>query len=467
MSGWSADGRNDVALVVFEAPHRLVAYAEGCADVLGDRQVVVCRELTKIHEEIRHAAVDEAIAQVRAGTSRAASSRSCFAARRGEASARRAESCRTTRPGDEFCRLTRIWARRDAKRSTRLARRLGQTGTRTVSRRPSGARLAAADDRSPMSTATPYRHSGRRQGHPDEVRTAQGAPPVGGEPMIGAALRTAAAFEPASTTVVVGHMAEKCAPSRRRIPGVATVRPGAAARTAHALLQAEPLLGGATGTVVLLYGDVPLLLHAPRVAGWSTHHQRTGAAATVLTARRRQPRRLRPHRPRAAAQLRADRRGTRRDRRGARDHRDQQRHLRLRRSAACSTRSRRIGTANAQAEYYLTDLVGIFRGRGRRVEALVPRRSRRAARRQQRDGAGRDERHASATQRNAALMAAGVTLDRSRRRPGSGRTWRSGRTRSSIRTSISKAARGSARRCEIHAGVPHRRFDVRRRRDRC
>jgi len=39
-------------LVFFEAPHRLQPFLHDCLQILGDRQVFWCRELTKLHEEL-------------------------------------------------------------------------------------------------------------------------------------------------------------------------------------------------------------------------------------------------------------------------------------------------------------------------------------------------------------------------------------------------------------------------------
>lgn len=48
-------------LVVFEAPHRLQKSLADMRDTLGDRRMAVCRELTKLHEEIFRGTAAEAI----------------------------------------------------------------------------------------------------------------------------------------------------------------------------------------------------------------------------------------------------------------------------------------------------------------------------------------------------------------------------------------------------------------------
>jgi len=48
-------------LVCYESPHRLLAMLGDAGDILGDRQIVVARELTKLHEEIWRGAISDAI----------------------------------------------------------------------------------------------------------------------------------------------------------------------------------------------------------------------------------------------------------------------------------------------------------------------------------------------------------------------------------------------------------------------
>ena len=50
------------AVVLYEAPHRTRATLESIAAVFGERPVAVCRELTKLHEEVFRGAAAEALA---------------------------------------------------------------------------------------------------------------------------------------------------------------------------------------------------------------------------------------------------------------------------------------------------------------------------------------------------------------------------------------------------------------------
>ena len=47
-------------IILYEAPHRIVELLKDMEDVLGNRQIAIVRELTKIHEEIFRGSIEEA-----------------------------------------------------------------------------------------------------------------------------------------------------------------------------------------------------------------------------------------------------------------------------------------------------------------------------------------------------------------------------------------------------------------------
>lgn len=48
-------------VIMFEAPHRLVKTFEELKEILTDIDIVICRELTKLHEEVRREKISEAL----------------------------------------------------------------------------------------------------------------------------------------------------------------------------------------------------------------------------------------------------------------------------------------------------------------------------------------------------------------------------------------------------------------------
>jgi bifunctional UDP-N-acetylglucosamine pyrophosphorylase / glucosamine-1-phosphate N-acetyltransferase len=229
---------------------------------------------------------------------------------------------------------------------------------------------------------------------------------VGGLPLIEHVLRTADSIVPASIVIVVGHQAEDVqqALAGRSNVQFATQEPQLG--TGHALLQAEGPLTGAVGTVVLLSGDVPLLTPGT-LRTLIDRHVETGAAATVLTAEVGDP----------AGYGRIERRDGRIT--AIVEHKDaspEQRQIREINSgiyafdlAPLFGALRQIGSANAQGEYYLPDLVRIYRDRGLVVETVTVADAREIMGVNDR----RELAEMTATlrrKRNDALMASGVTL---------------------------------------------------------
>lgn len=191
---------------------------------------------------------------------------------------------------------------------------------------------------------------------------------AGGLQLIEHVLRAADTLQPATTVVVVGHMAERVEQAVRKRLGLRFALQQPQLGTGHALLQAEPHLAGKSGTVVLLSGDVPLLRPATLQALIATHEAR-GAAATVVTARVHGPHeygRIVRQNGRIAAIV---------------EHKDAtvaQRQIDEINSGIYAFALeplfgalRSIGAANAQGEYYLPDLVAIYRDQGLTVETVL------------------------------------------------------------------------------------------------
>ena len=107
---------------------------------------------------------------------------------------------------------------------------------------------------------------------------------VGGEPMIVRILRTASHFQPVTSTVVVGHMADKVRAALARVPGRRDGRPGAAARHRPRPASRPSRRWPARPARSSCSTATCRCSRPSRSRGLLAHHQATGAAATVLTA---------------------------------------------------------------------------------------------------------------------------------------------------------------------------------------
>jgi bifunctional UDP-N-acetylglucosamine pyrophosphorylase/glucosamine-1-phosphate N-acetyltransferase len=191
---------------------------------------------------------------------------------------------------------------------------------------------------------------------------------LAGRPLIDHVLDAGAAVSPASVTVVVGHQAEavKAALEKR---GCLFALQEPQSGTGHALLQAESALRGAQGDVLLLSGDVPLL-RGETVAALVDVHRRAGAAATVLTAEIHDP----------SGYGRIVRNSSTGQIERIVEHKDATEAERAIREINSGifvfdlgplfASLRKIGTSNAQNEYYLPDLVALYRREGLTVETM-------------------------------------------------------------------------------------------------
>src|SRR5688572_19198322 len=230
--------------------------------------------------------------------------------------------------------------------------------------------------------------------------------PVAGRPMLEQVVQTANSLSPASIVVIVGHRADAIQAFLSGREGIQFALQEPQLGTAHALQQAEPLLAGRTGTVVLLSGDVPLL-SSQTLSRLLDTHQSASAAATVVTANVERPYgygRIVRTKGRIARIVEE------------RDASPAERQIREINSgiyafdlAPLFDALRGIASQNAQGEFYLTDLVAIYRRRKLPVETLVidnPQEIRGINSRTELAEVGMLVRQ----NKNEELMAAGVTL---------------------------------------------------------
>jgi bifunctional UDP-N-acetylglucosamine pyrophosphorylase/glucosamine-1-phosphate N-acetyltransferase len=229
---------------------------------------------------------------------------------------------------------------------------------------------------------------------------------IAGRSLLEHVLHTADSLHPSTVTVVVGHRADAVQVKLAERQNLKFVLQEPQLGTAHALQQTEPALSGQTGTVVLLSGDVPLL-SSSTLRRLTDLHRGAKAAATVVTAT--------VERPYGYGRIvRSDGRIVRIVE--ERDATPAERQIKEINSgiyafdlAPLFDALRGIASQNAQGEFYLTDLVAIYRRRKLQVETHMVENAEEIRGINSRTELAEVSRLVRQT-KNEELMAAGVTL---------------------------------------------------------
>lgn len=106
--------------------------------------------------------------------------------------------------------------------------------------------------------------------------------PIVGRPLIVHVLKAAAGLNARKTVLVLGHQADRVAEAVKEFGAEVAIQ-ARQLGTGHAVMQAEKALEGFAGDVVILSGDVPLI-RKKTIAHLVSHHEKSGAALTMMTA---------------------------------------------------------------------------------------------------------------------------------------------------------------------------------------
>jgi bifunctional UDP-N-acetylglucosamine pyrophosphorylase/glucosamine-1-phosphate N-acetyltransferase len=187
---------------------------------------------------------------------------------------------------------------------------------------------------------------------------------ISGYSLVERVLRSANALKPASTTVVVGHGADRVRGALSKTSEIQFVEQTQQLGTGHALLQTAPILRDKQGTVILLSGDVPQL-KPETLQSLMTTHEEAQAACTVITANMPKPFGYgRIVRSKGQITKIVEERDASPTQKAITEINSGIYAFDL---APLFGALESIGSANAQGEYYLPDLVAIFRKKKRPV----------------------------------------------------------------------------------------------------
>lgn len=191
--------------------------------------------------------------------------------------------------------------------------------------------------------------------------------PLLGKPLVGYCIDTALSSGAEKVVVVVGHGAEQVRQAFKDYPNLSFVVQEQQLGTAHALEQAQPILEDFSGPIVVTQGDTPLT-RVETLTGLVNTLQNQGAGMALLT--------MRLEDPTGYGRILRDEQGQILGNVEQKDATPEQSAIReINPGVYCFDTSlweklRRVDNQNAAGEYYLPDLIRIYREAGQKVASI-------------------------------------------------------------------------------------------------
>lgn len=208
---------------------------------------------------------------------------------------------------------------------------------------------------------------GKRMGNPDIPKVMVH---LAGMPLIGHVLREVSVLSPERIVAIVGHHKEQVIEYVAPLyPHVEFAEQREQLGTGHAVQQGEQALNGYQGTVLIICGDTPLL-KAKTLNDFCSDHEIAGADVSVLSC-------IMPQ-PTGYGRIVRNTTGEFTEIVEERDATDEQRLITEVNSGVYAVNAQvlfstlqRVGNANSQGEYYLTDIIAILAGEGKKLAAFI------------------------------------------------------------------------------------------------